>query len=66
MSGEEYRRMSLSDLEDRWNRLRLKVESQGGGLRDIDELYSLRREIDRRGGEKNPSVEVNFEDYVKD
>jgi len=64
--SEEYRRMSLSDLRDRWERLRVKVGSGNGVARDVDELYSLRREIDRRSGEKNPIIEVNFEDYVKD
>ena len=32
----------------------------------MDELAALRREIDRRKGERNPAAEVNFEDYVRD
>lgn len=32
----------------------------------IGDLLDMRREIDRRRGESNPTVEVDFEKYVKD
>lgn len=62
----EYRSLSTAELEQRWNGLRLKIESQNGGLSDIDALYAIRRELDRRRGESSPIVEVNFEEYVKE
>lgn len=32
----------------------------------IGDLLDMRREIDRRRGEVNPTAEVDFEKYVKD
>ena len=62
----EYRSLSTAELEQRWAGLRTKIESCGGGVADIDALYAIRRELDRRRGESSPVVEVNFEEYVKE
>lgn len=61
--------MSTPDLVRRWERLRDRLASKKPSERmvdDLDELMALRREIDRRRGEKCPTVEVNFESYITD
>lgn len=64
--SNDYRTLSTADLMERWEALRQKVLNKTGVLRDMDELNALRREIDRRRGETNPTVDVNFEDYITD
>ena len=64
--SRDYKSVSTSELDRRWARLRKRVIAGKGKAKDMDELNALRREIDRRRGERNPTVEVNFEDYVKD
>lgn len=61
-----YREMNFNALMEEWCALRDKVLSGDRSQRNLDRLGVLRREIDRRKGEKNPTVDVNFEDYVKD
>lgn len=66
MMSKTYKDMNFSALMEEWCGLRDKVLSGDRSQRNLDRLAVLRREIDRRKGEKNPTVEVNFEDYVKD
>lgn len=60
----DYRKMSTPALVRRWERLRRRALA--GGTPDMDELSALRREIDRRKGERNPTVEIDFESYITD
>ena len=65
-----YKDISTSELEKMWNerRLSLKISSDPSVFRKgMDEVFAMRRELDRRLGEKKPSVDVNFErEYVTD
>ena len=67
--SNDYKSLSTSDLIRKWERKRDRIAGKKPSERmidELDELMALRREIDRRRGVKNPTVEVNFEDYVKD
>lgn len=67
--SNDYKRKSTAELEEEWMRKRDEVAGKkpsGRTRGDMDTLLALRREIDRRRGERNPTVEFNFESYVKD
>lgn len=67
--SNDYKYLSTSDLIRKWERKRDRIAGKKPSERmidELDELMALRREIDRRRGVRNPTVEVNFEDYVKD
>lgn len=61
--------LPLKELERRyeekkaWLNARLSQYETAAGP-DWDELFELRKEIDRRKGETNPTVNVNFADYL--
>ena len=67
--SDYYKRKSTAELEEEWRRRRDEVAGKKPSERtpgDMDALLALRREIDRRRGVRNPTVEINFESYVKD
>lgn len=67
--SNDYKSLSTSDLIRKWERKRDQIAGKKPSERmidELDELMALRREIDRRRGVRNPTVDVNFEDYVKD
>ena len=53
-----------------WQSKRLDIAKAKDGkpaFEDVEELFAMRRELDRRSGKKNPTIEVNFEeDYLTD
>ena len=67
MTRKSYRSIPLPELVRMWEAGRNAVVL-GAGDSDltIGDLLDMRREIDRRRGESNPTVEVDFEKYVKD
>ena len=67
--SNDYKSLSTSDLIRKWERKRDRIAGKKPSERmidELDELMAMRREIDCRRGVRNPTVEVNFEDYVKD
>ena len=67
--SNDYKSLSTSDLIRKWERERDRIAGKKPSERmidELDELMALRREIDRRRGVRNPTVLVNFEDYVKE
>ena len=67
MSDAYYRSLKTGVLRKMWERERERVsriaEPSPG---DYADLLAMRRELERRSGTKNPSVEVNFEKYISD
>lgn len=59
--------MSVDELERLWDCKRLEM-ADGHDFSAVEELFMLRREIDkRRGRNTHPPIEVNFEqDYITD
>jgi hypothetical protein len=68
--GNDFRSLPTSVLIAKWERLRddIKESSPGGcSSRDLEVLWELRREIDRRDDVPKPSVDINFaSDYISD
>lgn len=59
----KYRDIPLEELEKMWNERRMHIRI---GTSDMDEVFEMRREIDRRKGNHNPSTDVNYESYLTD
>lgn len=62
-----YKTIATPVLERMWererDRLSRKVDAVVG---DYEDLFAMRRELDRRRGIENPSSSVNYENYVSD
>ena len=67
---EDYKTIPITELVRRWREKRLEIAKQDEDKRsfkDVSELFAMRKEIDRRKGDTNPTAEVNFEqDYLTD
>ena len=67
---QKYDGLSLSTLEAMWENKRLviaEMPKENILPGDLEALFSLRREIDRRKGHKPPVADVNFpEQYIPD
>lgn len=65
MSYQDY---TLEELKTLWKQKRNDIAQKDTHdcLKEMGELYKLRREIERRLGESNPIVNVNFENYITD
>lgn len=67
MTRRSYRSIPLDELVRMWESGRdALVFGAGESDLTIGDLLDMRREIDRRRGEVNPTAEVDFEKYVKD
>ena len=67
--GTQYKAMTTEALEDLLRSLGEACSrgSSRGRAATLNELYAIRRELDRRRGEDNPSTEVDFEsNYLTD
>ena len=68
--GRKYDGIPLAMLEAEWAEKRRRIAELKPEDRlpsDMDELFSMRKEIERRKGNKNPVVNVNFsEEYLTD
>lgn len=68
--GHKYDGIPLAMLEAKWAEKRRRIAELKPEDRlpsDMDELFSMRKEIERRKGNKNPVVNVNFsEEYLTD
>ena len=66
--GRKYDGIPLVELERVWEEKRRRIVELPSCDRlpmDMEELLSMRREIDKRKGIANPTVDVNFsEDYL--
>ena len=70
MGIDGYRSIPTSRLVEMWeagvNAVKGKDPSELT-VGDYDAIYEMRKELDRRSGDTNPSVHVDFEsDYVTD
>jgi len=67
---EEFKHLSTEELEKLWNekRLSLKITSDKKVFQEgLDEVYAMKKELDRRKGIKNPTEDVNFsKEYLTD
>ena len=68
---EDLKKLPLETLELRYQDKKDYLSNHLGDYEiasgpDWNELFELRREIDRRYGEKNPLSNVNFNDYLTD
>lgn len=67
---EEFKHLSTEELEKLWNekRLSLKTTSDKKVFQEgLDEVYAMKKELDRRKGIKNPTEDVNFsKEYLTD
>ena len=66
MKMGKYQRMSTPELRSLWEAERTRLLALPSEERDYDALYAMRRELERRGGEPLPGVEVNYDDYLTD
>ena len=65
MNSEYYRSIKTPVLEKMWERERDRLmKKKDAVVGDYDELFMMRREIERRKGDKLPSADVDFESYV--
>lgn len=66
----KYRDVPTTELERMWNekRLSLKIGADSSVFRgELDEVYEMRRELDRRRGEVPQAKDVDFgKEYVTD
>lgn len=67
---KDYKSLSLPELVKKWQKKRMKLaqtDDKNRKFEDIEELFAMRKEIDRRKGEKKPTVNINFADeYLTD
>ena len=56
----KYSDISTEELRKRWETQRTKVVNHTHSQADLDELLAMRKELDKRNGEKNPSIDYNF------
>ena len=63
-----YQKMSTSQLRSLWQQLRTEMATKETHdcMKEMGELYKIRKELERREGDKKPIVFVNFEKYVTD
>lgn len=61
-----YQRMSTEALQSLWEKERERLLGLPESERRYEELYAMRRELERRSGESLPKVEVNYDDYLTD
>lgn len=68
--GHQYDGIPLATLEAEWAEKRRRIAELKPEDRlpsDMDELLSMRKEIDKRKGNRPPVVNVNFsDDYLTD
>ena len=68
--AHQYDGIPLVTLEAMWNEKRRRIAELSAGDRlpsDMEELLSMRREIDKRRDNRNPVVDVNFSEvYLTD
>lgn len=64
---KDYTSVSTDELTRQWERKRKAIaKKEDRSLGDIADLLAMRKEIDRRKGEANPTKEINFENYLTD
>ena len=56
----KYSDISTEELRKRWETQRTKVVNHTHSQADLDELLAMRKELDKRNGEKNPIIDYNF------
>lgn len=68
--AKDYKGIPTPELERMWNERRLSMKigaDRSMFRRDMEEVYAMRRELDRRRGDVAPSSDVNFEQkYLTD
>lgn len=62
----KYKHIPTEKLEQMWNQRRLRLRMGEHFKSDMDEVYEMRRELDRRRGDTPPGEEINFEKYTTD
>ena len=68
--GNDFRSLPTSRLIAMWERLRDDIKATSPSersSRDLEVLWELRREIDRRDDIPKPTIDINFaSDYISD
>lgn len=68
--GHQYDGTPLVTLEAMWDEKRRRIAELPACDRlpsEMEELFTMRREIDKRKGYRNPIVDINFsEEYLTD
>lgn len=59
----DYKKIETPELKRLWEAQRNKVVNHSHTQGDLDELFAMKKELDRRKGEKNPIVDINFEQH---
>lgn len=63
----KYKDIPTQELKKLWEQQRNKVVNHSHSQADYDILFEMRKELDRRKGERNPQVDINFEqNYTTD
>lgn len=62
-----YKNIPTQELEKMWNEKRLSITGGPGFRKDMDEVFSMKKELDRRKGDIPKGQQVNFEQqYLTD
>ena len=68
--SNQYRNTPTEQLEKMWNdkRLSLAIGAKGRDFqKDLDAVFEMRQELDRRKGERLPTTSIEFsEEYTTD
>lgn len=59
--SKDYKSIPTPELERMWNEKRLSIRIGKYFQEDMNEVYAMRKELDRRAGNEIPPVFVNFE-----
>lgn len=63
----KFRDVPTPELERMWNEKRLSLKIGAGFRERLDDVYEMRRELDRRRGEVPQAKDVDFgKEYVTD
>ena len=66
---KNYKILTTDELKSLWSSTRDKIAEKGVGnctREEMDELASMKKEIDRREGKPLPGKNINFADYLTD
>ena len=63
---KDYKSIPTPELERMWDKKRMSIRIGEHFREDLDDVYAMRKELDRRAGNEIPPVFVNFEKNITD